>query len=194
VASGLECPFVHIIGGKTVDEVFKRSLDAAIRDIEEHPKGVLFQRLIEYGPHNPDVPESLISDHKTTLSDPECGTCVEFIYSHMVNRFKGELAELLAIGPCVTLIQQLRRERHLSSGGQLFWGEMIQERRKVKTNEGYLQWGSFTKGADGLLVEEVSNRQSKSFGTLKILGVVEVKSMSYSMKKSIGKSAAILCD
>ncbi|NWG03562.1 MAG: hypothetical protein HXY44_11975 [Syntrophaceae bacterium] len=183
VASGLDCPFVHLVSCRTVYELFKRSLDSAIRDIEEHPKGKLFQRLIEYGPHNPDVPESLISDHKTTLSDPECGTCVEFIYSHMVNRFKGELAELLAIDPCIALIQQLRRKGHLPSDVQLFWGEMIQERRKVKTKEGNLQWGSFTKGADGLLAEEVSDRHSKSFDTLKVLGIVEVKSMSYPMQK-----------
>ncbi len=42
VTSALGCPFVHLVGGKTEWDVFKRSLDAAIRDIEEHPRGKLF--------------------------------------------------------------------------------------------------------------------------------------------------------
>jgi hypothetical protein len=80
-----------------VQGVFEASLKAAIRDIEEHPRGKLFRRLIEHGPHHPDDPEALVSDGETILSDPECGEAVEFIFSHMVNRFKGELAELLAL-------------------------------------------------------------------------------------------------
>ena len=180
VTSALRCPFVHLVGGKTVWDIFKHSLDAAIRDIEEHPRGKLFRRLIEYGPLNPDDPETLISDNETTLSDPECGSCVEFIYSHMVNRFKGELSELLALDPCIKLVQQLCRNGHLPSGIRLFWGETIQERRKIRVTieEGAVRWGNFTKGADGLLVEQLSSSKSKSHDVLKILGVVEVKSMT----------------
>lgn len=186
VSSALICPFVSLVGGKTVWDVFEQSLKAAIRDIEQHPRGKLFRRLIEYGPHNPDVPETLISDNETTLSDPECGLCVEFIYSHMVNRFKGELAELLALNPCIKLIQQLRQKGHVSSGIRLFWGETIQERRKttmVTTEKDSVQWGSFTKGADGLLVEQVPLQQSKLRDMLKILGVIEVKSMTLTKRK-----------
>ena len=86
VASALGCPFVHLIGGKTEWDVFERSRDAAIRDIEEHPRGKLFRRLIEYGPHDPHDPETLVSDGETTLSDPECGSCVEFIFSHPTHK------------------------------------------------------------------------------------------------------------
>ena len=129
VASALGCPFVHLVADKTIWDVFKESLHAAIRGIEDHPRGKLFQRLIEYGPYGPDHPEVLNSDSESTLSDLECGSCVEFIYSHMVNRFKGELAELLALEPCVTLIQRLQKEGHFPSGVHLYWGEMVQERR-----------------------------------------------------------------
>lgn len=185
VSSALICPFVCLVGGNTVWDVFEHSLNAAIRDIEEHPRGKLFRRLIEYGPLNPDDPETLISDNETTLSDPECGSCVEFIYSHMVNRFKGEMAELLALDPCIKLIQQFRQEGYLSSSIQLFWGETIQERRKIvrSTKRNNVRWGSFTKGADGLLVERVSIQQSKPHDVLKILGVIEVKSMTCSKRR-----------
>ena len=185
VASALGCPFVHLVDGKTVQDVFKRSLDAAIRDIEEHPRGKLFRRLIEYGPRNRDEPEVLTSDDETTLSDHECGSCVEFIYSHMVNRFKGELAELLALEPCVTLVQRLQQKQHLPSGVHLYWGEMVQERRRTrKTNGEYkTRWGGFTKGADGLLVEQIPIYQSKPQNLLRIHGIVEVKSMTRSKRK-----------
>lgn len=185
VASALGCPFVHLVDGKTVQDVFKRSLHAAIRDIEEHPRGKLFRRLIEYGPRNPDEPEALTSDDETTLSDYECGSCVEFIYSHMVNRFKGELAELLALEPCVRLIQRLQQERHLPSGVHLYWGEMVQEHRRTRkaNGESKARWGGFTKGADGLLVEQIPIQQGKPQNLLRIHGIVEVKSMTRSKRK-----------
>ncbi len=184
VSLALRTPFVHLVSGKTAGDIFKHSLNAAIRDIEKHPRGELFRRLIEYVPHDPDDPETLVSDGKTTLSDPECGSCVEFIYSHMVNRFKGELAELLAIEPCITLIRQLQREQYLPSNVNLYWGDMVQERRRaiVREKEDNL-WGSFTKGADGLLVEQVSNRKDKFNRRYSIRGIVEVKSMKHSKKK-----------
>lgn len=181
VTSALKCPFVHLNGGETVWDIFKYSLDTAIRDIEEHPQGKLFRRLIEYGPPlSSDDLVTLISDNETVLCDLECGSCVEFIYSHMINRFKGELSELLALEPTIKLIQQLRRNGHLPSGIRLYWSETIQERRRLKVTaeEGGVTWGHFTKGADGLLVKQVTSSKSKSHDVLKVLGVVEVKSMT----------------
>lgn len=182
----LECPFVYSIEGKTVWDLFERSLNEAIRDIEEHPRGKLFKRLIEFGPLNPDSPESLSSDGEGTLSDPECGSCVEFIFSHMVNRFKGELAELLAIEPCLKLIHNLQYDNQLPSDVLLYWGDMVKERRrqKRKNKESNVCWGNFTKGADGLICEIPSQKGSHK-NLLKIHGVIEVKSMALSKKRII---------
>ena len=180
VDTGLRCASAHIANDKTVWGVFKHSLDAAIRDIKEHPRGKLFQRLLEYGTPRDD-PEVLISDGKTFLSDPECGSCVDFIYSHMINRFKGELAELLALGPCLSLIHELKQKGHISSLTHLYWGDMIQEPRQINPESGNSQqWGSFTKGADGLLIEKVRN-------VLKIEGVIEVKSMFLAKKRVLAQ-------
>ena len=187
VASALSCPIVHLVDGNSVWDIFKRSLDAAIQDIERHPRGKLFRRLIEYGPHHPDDPESLTSDSESTLSDPECGVCVQFIFSHMVNRFKGELAELLAIRPCLELVHQLQNEGLLSTSVDLYWGDMVEERRRprIKSDESNAQWGSFTKGADGLVVEQMSSQHANPNTELKVHGVIEVKSMSLSNSKVI---------
>ncbi len=185
VASALSSPIIYLIDGNSVWDIFKRSLDTAIRDIEEHPRGKLFRRLIEYGPHHPDEHESLTSDGESTLSDPECGLCVQFIFSHMVNRFKGELAELLSLEPCLELVQHLQNKRLLPKGVNLYWGDMVQERRRTRIigGESNVQWGSFTKGADGLIAEQMSSQHVNPNELLKIHGVIEIKSMPLSKNK-----------
>lgn len=154
VDTGLRSTSDHITHDGTIWDVFKHSLDEAIRDIREHARGKLFQRLLEYGVSRSEDAEVLISDGKTSLSDPECGSCVDFIYSHMVTRFKGELAELLAIEPCLRLIQELKQRKQISSLTQLYWGSMIQEPCQVPGTALTPVWAGFRKGADGLLVEE----------------------------------------
>jgi hypothetical protein len=90
----------------------------------------------------------------------------------MVNRFKGDLAELLAIAPCLELIETLKKKDHLPSKLEVYFGETIQERLRVQSGS-IKRWGSFAKGADGLIVEH-----SDSGGKpLNVLGVIEVKSM-----------------
>jgi hypothetical protein len=174
IETGLNAYGVHVMG-KTAWDVFKYSLDAAVRDIENHPRGKLFRRFLEYGPLNPDEPEKLTSDGETFLSDPECGECIQFIFSHMVNRFKGELAELLAIAPCLDLIKKSQDAGIWSKKVDLYLGDTIQERRSLKgdTKE---RWGNFAKGADGLVVDISANR-------IDVCGIIEVKSMPLSETK-----------
>ena len=189
VASGIRCPSVRLVADGTVWDVFETSLNAAIRDIAEHPLGKLFRRLIRYGPHDPDSPQSLVSDNGTTLSDPECASAVQFIFSHMVNRFKGELSELLAIEPCTELLQLLRQKGDLPSGATLYWGDTVEERRRISTTgqgDG-MRWGSFTKGADGLIVDHMPTPGEELGVPLGIHGIVEVKSMPLPKKRVLAQ-------
>ncbi len=189
VASAINSSTIELESDNSVWDVFKQSLDAAIRDIDKHPRGKLFRRLIEYGPHNPDVPLQLSSDDEGTLSDPECGECVQFIFSHMVNRFKGELAELLSLEPCLQLIGQLQAVGRLPKGIKLYCGDLVQEKRRTRITGGVskLKWGGFTKGADGLIVEKNSSKKMKDSIYLKIHGVIEVKSMILSQRKILAQ-------
>lgn len=176
IEMGLEQANVHL-SGKSAWEVFQHSLGAAIRDIEVHPRGKLFRRLLEYGPPNPDEPKLLASDGETVLSEPECGECVQFIFSHMVNRFKGDLAELLSIAPCIRLVEQLQQEGQFPANIGLYFGETVEERRWITAGKSP-RWGGFGKGADGLLVEKVSTVPQNGSHDIHVLGLVEVKSMS----------------
>ena len=61
------------LGARTVWTVFIRLLNAAIYDIREDKRGMLFQRLIEHGSPNPDDPEMQFSDNGTILPDSGLG-------------------------------------------------------------------------------------------------------------------------
>jgi hypothetical protein len=94
----------------------------------------------------------------------------------MINRFKGELAELLAIAPCLELAQELQGKNSLSPAVEMYFGETIQERRRVGS-EKMQHWAGYAKGADGLLVEKQPGNQ------IKIHAVIEVKSMPLPQNK-----------
>lgn len=179
ISFGLKTPAVNVAGGKDTWSVFNYSLTAAIRNIETHPLGLLFKRLIEYGPHNPDEPEAPASDNRTILSDPECAKCVEFIYSHMINRFKGEIAELLAVKPTIALVKRLQNTEKLPSSLQIYFGDTIQEQRKAKRTEldSVEAWSGFAKGADGLVATEIPKGSKRTQKLFAVCGVIEVKSM-----------------
>src|SRR4051812_1997968 len=87
VNAGIRSGSAYIAKEGTVWDVFQHSLNGAIRDINEHQRGKLFQRLLEYGVNRSEDSEFLFSDGKTILSDPEWRSCVDFIYSHMITRF-----------------------------------------------------------------------------------------------------------
>ena len=180
VGRALRAPFARVPGGRSARGIFARALQSAIKDIETHPRRELFRRLIEFGPLRDEAGEETKSGSEGVLSDVECGACVEFVYSHMVNRFKGELAELLSLEPCLALMEQLRLTRRLPAGAQLFWGDTVQERapREEAHKKDSSDWSGFTKGADGLIVQPA--RSGPGLPSLRVLGVVEVKSMGLS--------------
>lgn len=169
---------VHVNSDSSVRGMFNRSLNKVIRDIEGHPRGQLTQRLIRFGPPDPDDPELLVSDGETTLSDPECGLFVDFIHSFMISHFKGELAELLALDPCIRLLDSLKTQGRLPANAHLYWGDQIQERRRRSTSEGEVRidWGGFTNGADGLIVSRENSKSPHPESSLTVHGIIEVKS------------------
>lgn len=176
-------PHVRLTSDRSTLLVFRQSLDAAVRDIREHPRGKLFQRLIEYGPCKEDEVNIAVCTGEDTLSPSECASCVEFIFSHMVNRFKGELAELLALEPCIRLMEQLKSKGRIKSDVDLYWGEMVQERRRVKKTAEMI-WAGFAKGADGLMV---SDERTGPRNGLDVTGIIEIKSMVLSWRRVTGQ-------
>lgn len=169
IGSSLKSTRIHLPGGNSVREIFERSLKAAIRDINDHPRGELFRRFIEYGPEYPPDPST---NNGKSFSTDECRSMINFIYSFMVNRFKGDLAELFSIEPILDTIDEFIKKGSLPDDVQFFFGETVWERVCKKGND--QTYGAFAKGADGLIVCTSSGEANAKCVSIK--GIVEVKS------------------
>jgi hypothetical protein len=178
ISIGLTHPKIRLLIQDSVKKIFDNSLNAAIRDIENHPHGQLFQRLIEYGPLNPDEDDLSAYKENTILSDEECASAVNFIFSFIINRFKGELAELLSIQPCFTLFEELKKKNRVSKNAFICFGDYIQEYKKSKKDTTHIS----AKGADGLIAEKSNNGKS-----LTVRAIIEIKSMYVPAEKLLAQ-------
>jgi hypothetical protein len=181
ISLGISSDRVSLLSKESVKEVFNNSLNAAIRDIENHPRGQLFQRLIEYGPLTPDEDHLSANKQNTVLSDEECASTVNFIFSFIINRFKGELAELLSIQPCYELFEELKNQKGIAQDAFICFGDYIREYKKSKndtTNSSLV----LAKGADGLIAEKSNNSKS-----LTVRAIIEIKSMYVPTRKLLAQ-------
>jgi|GEM_PF-679121 len=153
---------------------FERALDSVIIDVNSHPTGELLKTLIR---------------EESDLTIDEIIQCLEFIYSHMVNKFQGDLAEFLSLAICSEIGQKWKSEGRLNPKARYIWGDDIRERRSTNPGSGW------HKGADGLFVVEEAQSDDTSpraFETgsslqttdLAIFGVVEVKSYAISYRRA----------
>ncbi len=145
--------------------IFQHALAASIRDIELHPRGRLFQEFLRKGPYE-DIGEIPVELAGQRLSDADTAAVITFIFSHMVNCFKGTIAELLAAKPCLKLLKQFQRNKDLPRNTRLYIGDSV---RVHTTNRKFL-----LKGADlHFIIEEY---KENSIPCVTVVGVAEVKS------------------
>lgn len=145
--------------------IFRQSLAASIREIETHPLGGLFQDFLLKGPYEDigEIPAELLGQR---LSDADTAAAITFVYSHMVNCFKGAITELLAAKPCMELMKLLQRNNELPRNTRLYIGDSV----NVHTASGR----HLLKGADlHLMMEE---QRVDSPPRVSVVGVAEVKS------------------
>jgi len=145
--------------------IFRKTLASSITDIETHPRGRLFQEFLLKGPYEDSgkIPAELT---KQRLSDAETASAITFIYSHMVNCFKGALTELLATNTCMVLIKRLQRYGQLRSNARLYIGDSVGVNRP--SGKGLLKGGD-----QHILIEESG---SDGDASITVAGVTEVKS------------------
>jgi hypothetical protein len=151
-------------GGDPV-HIFRRALAASIRDIESHPRGRLLQEFLLKGPYEDagDIPADLA---ERRLSDADTAAAITFVYSHMVNCFKGAVTELLAARATLNLLRELQQSGDLPRNARLYVGDSVGIHRTSGMG--------LVKGADQhILIEENSHATGP---TIAVAGVVEVKS------------------
>jgi hypothetical protein len=145
--------------------IFQKALASSITDIETHPRGRLFQDFLLKGPYEDsgEIPAELA---KERLSDVETASAITFIYSHMVNCFKGAVTELLSTKTSMHLMKRLQRHGQLPSNARLYIGDSVGIRRP--SGKGLL------KGADQhILIEGDGSGRDAS---ITVAGATEVKS------------------
>lgn len=152
--------------------IFRQSIATAIRDINADYRGQLFQRFLKDGPYEgeDEIPTKMLDKR---LSDDDTTTVIAFIYSYMVNCFKGAITEMLAAAPCMRILKKMQKERCLPPSTRLYAGDSVLVARRCGRG--------FAKGADlHFLCEHCSSIGERS---LVVNGVVEVKSYYCSSKR-----------
>ncbi|MBC7816731.1 MAG: hypothetical protein IAG10_07580 [Planctomycetaceae bacterium] len=159
------------VDGATPLAIFRQSLAAAIGRIHEDGRAALFLRFLQDGPYEGkgDIPPELQGQR---LTDPETATVIGFIYSHMVNCFKGAITEMFATAPCLQILRKLQAEQRLPQTARLYVGDAVWTDSPKSR--------AFAKGADlHILVEQSLPPEPP---TVVVAGVVEVKSYFQSPK------------
>lgn len=180
IKMGVDNKFCTLDFSEKVINIFHNTLENSIRNIEKHPKGVLLKRFIEFGP-KPNKSTDNIANKKLFLSNNELIDCLNFIHGHIINSFKGELAELLSIKPCLELLKKLKKNNKVSKGVELILGNEIKEKCILKKKRNI--WGYYLKGADGLFVEK-KIKGIENNNRISVCGIIEIKSM-YRSKKAM---------
>ena len=153
--------------------IFRQAVRASIRQIEEDRKRFdLFVRFLLYGPYEKDgpIPADLESKH---LNDDETARVIRYIFHRVINTFQGALAELLAVGPCVRLFEDLRRSGRLPADARIYVGDAT-----------LLKAGASERWAKGM---DVAVLHATPSGLTRVAGVAEVKSYALTQKRLEGQ-------
>lgn len=108
----------------TAEQTFHSEMMAVISAIEKRPRFDLLKRFIAHGSQLPSR-DKKFQNTKGCLEDDELAACVNFITGHMVSKFQGKLAEILASARVVELAADLVRSGKLPPDGSLVFGGAI---------------------------------------------------------------------
>ena len=100
------------------------------------------------------------------LTDEETAAVIAYIHVWMVNCFKDDLTQLLAVAPCLQILRELQSERRLPRETRLYVGDAVWTAAK--------QGNGYVKGAD--LHFLTRHRADDRTPAVSVDGVVEVKS------------------
>ena len=159
LATAVEAGVLYEAGSSPL-QIFQAAVAESVRDIEGHAMGQLIGRFLRDGPYEGQgpIPEELAGKR---LSDEETALAVGFVYSFMVNTFKGLMAELLGARPVTAIVEELKRRAQMPASARIFAGDLV----RVRTLSG----DGWAKGADFHVLDVEGPR-------VRLCGVVEVKS------------------
>jgi hypothetical protein len=156
--------------------IFRQGLRTSIYRIETDQRQFdLFRRFLLDGPYEREgsIPSGLISQR---LSDDETAAAIRFIYYRVINTFQGFIAELLAVGPCVRLIQDLQTKGCIPEEARIFVGDSIWSKTRSPSR--------MAKGADIHILIPDPRHGGRS---ARLAGLAEVKSYALSQSRLLNQ-------
>ncbi len=104
------------------------------------------------------------------LNPDDIRWCLEYISSHLVNKFQGALAEYLATRELGAWLSERVATASLGADVCIVPGDSIREHRQAGKGQ---QW---LRGADGLLIVDKGEANDEEPRPLAVAGVIEIKS------------------
>jgi hypothetical protein len=153
------------------DELFRAALARSIKSIEAKDRRKLLQRFLAIGPYfegGPIPPEAV----GRYMSDEEVAATIRFIFSSAINEFKGQLAEMLAVKPVVTLAASMGASAGRFGPPRVYVGDAVKARP--------LRGPAWVKAADFHLLDLDAGAGGDL--SVQLRGVVEVKSYAASIR------------
>ncbi len=141
--------------------LFRASLEEVIRAVQMMPRFALLKQFVVHGSLLPSW-DTKSKNSQNPLRDDELLSCVNFITGHMVTKFQGALAEILAWQALDDLTVDLQAKGDLARGGSLVFGDAIRCRSPRGSGS--------VKGPDALYVRVPPN------GMICIHSMAEIKS------------------
>jgi len=146
---------------------FREQMADVIRGIRSHGRFDFLKRFISHGSLLPEW-ETKFKNSPRALDDEELAAVVNFISGHMVSKFQGKLAEILAEASLRKLILRLQKDGDLPVSGRFVPGGLIRCRpRQDSRNSGF----QGMQGPDALFI--ALEKQS----IVRVHAVAEIKSM-----------------
>jgi len=149
--------------------LFRGSISEVVQGIQRHGRFALLKRFIAHGSLLPSWEEAS-ANSANPLSDEELGSCVNFVSGHMVTKFQGELAEILARPALEELLVDLKKRGVVPHSARLVPGSRVRCRSSRVSLTNAADSGNSVKGPDGLLAS------ADSEGNWQAHALVEVKS------------------
>ncbi|MFA6440493.1 MAG: hypothetical protein WCX28_14395 [Bacteriovoracaceae bacterium] len=167
----LACGLKHdavFLEGKNPLAIFRTAIANAIGNIQNDGRANLFVRLLKLGPYEEgiaEIPPELVG---TRLTIEETTSVVSYLSGHMIKSFQGAVMEMLAIEPCIDILNILRRDKKISSNAIPYIGDSVLAPKVTSSN--------FSKSAD---LHVLSFNKKK----VKVHALVEIKSYRVSAEK-----------
>lgn len=158
----------------TSKQVFQSEMMSVIRAIENRPRFDLLKRFIAHGSLLPSW-EKKFQNSKRCLDDDELADCVNFVTGHMITKFQGKLAEMLAAAPIADQVSKLAGSGKLPPDRDLVFGSAI--RCLPSTRSEIAEIGDAVRGIEGPDAMCIANLPG---GRIEVCLVAEIKSYAVS--------------